>query len=65
MSSLDFDRKPQTTFVGQKVVSHEGAVVKVTRLELSQDARASLRSKSEGIRMASDEKKQPKADTVR
>lgn len=64
MSSFDFARKPQATFVGQKVVSQEGAVVKVTRLELSPDARASLRSKSEGIRTASDEKK-PKVDTVR
>lgn len=56
MSSPEFARKPQSSFVAQKVVSHAGAVVKVTRLELSQEARASLRSQSEGIRTSTDEK---------
>ncbi len=56
MSNPNTQRKPQGSFVAKTVVSHTGAVMKVTKLELSKTASAMLRSQSEGIRTGQDDK---------
>ncbi|RUP24448.1 MAG: hypothetical protein EKK45_24720 [Curvibacter sp.] len=49
MSNASKTVEPRHTYVARTVVSKNGAVIKVTRLELSSDAKDMLRSKSAGI----------------